>query len=66
MQPNYTSIDVNVWTLHAGVADYSLTVPCDPAFYGMVLYLQGANLDFALATPIPIAVSNGLQATFGS
>lgn len=62
---NYTSIDFNVWTLHSGAADYSLAIPCSPAFYGAVLYMQGASLDFALTTPVPVAVSNGLQVTLG-
>ena len=63
---NYTSIDVTVWTFHAGVATYNLAIPCDPSFYGSVLYLQGASVDLALPSAVPIATSNGLQVTFGS
>lgn len=38
----------------------------DPSFYGTVLYLQGASVDLALPSAVPIATSNGLLVTFGS
>ena len=63
---NYTSIDMAQWSSHGGTAGFAVTIPFDTTLYGVRFYLQGACVDSGLATPTPIAVSNGLDVQLGS
>lgn len=62
----HASPDSTSATVHAGVADWTLNIPCDPSLYGFTFFMQGANLDASVTSPIQVVLRNGLQVTAGS
>jgi hypothetical protein len=63
----YISFDAMYWTYAASRAQYQLLIPCNPALYGLTFYMQAGSVDASIlpATPIGIALSNGLRLQCG-